>query len=108
MDTNSITVIVVLFALVAVVGFVVYRRKAKVKMEALGVKMEMGAENDPTVIPTNPSRRRGGIFGNWSIGKTRMKVKGTGEIADNRSMGDTDLKVDATPPATKPRGKRTR
>ena len=96
MDTNTI-LLVALIALILIGAFAVYRRKVNMRFKIPGVEMKLDATNDPTRPPaTTPPTARSGIFRNWSIGKTRIEVKGSEAIADNRSVGDTELKADAT------------
>jgi hypothetical protein len=100
MDTNStIIVIAVVFALVVIIGFIIFRRRAKVDLELPGskLKFEGGNSNTTTSKETNPKRKSNGIFGNISIGKTRMKVEGSGTIAENKSIGDTELTKEDAP-----------
>jgi hypothetical protein len=109
MDTNSI-LLVALIALILIGAFTVYRRRVNMRFKIPGVEMKLDAANDPTpTTTTSPHTARSGIFRNWSIGKTRMEVRGSEAIADNRSVGDTELKADATssqPPTTASRPKR--
>lgn len=97
MDTNSMIVIVaVVFAIVIILGFIVFRRKAKVDVELPGSKLKFEGSNN-TTTGESVSNKSNGIFGNLSIGKTRMEVRGRGTIANNKSIGDTELTKDDLP-----------
>ena len=97
MDTNTMIVVVAtLFVVLIVVGFILYRRKAKVGIELPGSKLEFEGSNDSPKDRVQKNRRSNGIFGNWSIGKTRIRIKGQGTITDNVSVGDTEIKVENT------------
>jgi len=101
MDTNTMIVIIVaLFAVIIVIGFIVYRRKAKVKVEVPGGRLNFEAANDPTSAASSRSPRvRAGILRNWFIGKTRVQVKGTEVVEGNVGVGDTELGAESIPPA---------
>lgn len=98
MDTNiTIVVIAIIFAVIIISGLIIYRRKAKVGIELPGSKLNFEGTNDSTIGHSKPRNVSNGIFGNLSIGKTRMGVKGSGTIANNKSIGDTELtKEDAS------------
>jgi hypothetical protein len=109
MDTNTMIVLVVaLFVILVVVGFLLYRRKARVGIETPAGKLNF--EGDNTSSPARASSSKGGIFGNRFWGKTRIEVKGAymQPIHDNVTVGDTEITTDTTPtpPAHKPRPKR--
>lgn len=99
MDSNSTIIIVaIIFALVIIIGFIIFRQKAKVDLELPGSKLKFEGGNSNTKSKeANPKNRTNGIFGNLSIGKTQMKVKGSGTISDNKSIGDTELTKEDTP-----------
>lgn len=91
MDTNTTIIAVALLVVVVILsGFLVYRRKTKVDLEVSGNKFGFEGENESK--PVEASKKTGrGIFGNISIGKTRMKVIGNETIEGNKSVGDTEL-----------------
>lgn len=67
-------------------------------LELPGSKLKFeGGNSNTKANEANPKTRSNGIFGNLSIGKTRMKVKGSGAIADNKSIGDTELMKEDAP-----------
>lgn len=111
MDTNTMIVLIVaFFVIIVVVGFIIYRHKAKVGVEVPGGKLNFEASNDSTTpVSNHSSQPKSGIFRNWSIGKTRVEIKGSDtSIADNVSIGDTELTTDSsspTPPTDKPHSK---
>ena len=77
--------------LVIIFGFIIFRRKAKVNVELPGSKLKFEGSNRSTTSDSDSKKRSNGIFGNFSIGRTRMKLKGRGTIANNKSVGDTEL-----------------
>jgi hypothetical protein len=92
MDTNTMILLIsIVFAIVVIIGFIVYKRKAKVGIELPGGKLNFEGGND-TSSHLAKVRSSKGIFGNISIGKTRLESKGTGTIANNTSIGDTEIK----------------
>jgi len=94
MDTNTMIVIVaILFVVLIAIGFILFRRKAKVDIELPGSKLKFEGSNDSSKDERQKVRRTNGIFGNWSFGKTRMEIKGQSTITDNVSVGDTELIV---------------
>jgi len=99
MDTNSTIIIVSLvFALVIITGFILFRQKAKVNLKLPGTEMNFeGGNNHKGSNETNPKNRSNGIFRTLSIGKTRIKVKGSGTIADAINIGDTALTKEDMP-----------
>jgi hypothetical protein len=100
MDTNTMIVLVVaFFALIVLVGFVIYRRKARVGVEVPGGKLSFEATSEsPAATASRPRKTSAGILGNVSIGRTRMKVRGPETIANNVSIGDTELEAESVPP----------
>jgi hypothetical protein len=92
MDANTtITVVAGIFAIVIVIGFIIYRRNAKVGVELPGSKLNFEGSNDTKSPSTNSKAASNGIFSNISIGKTRIGVKGDGTVSNNMSIGDTEL-----------------
>jgi len=75
MDTNTLIAIVIA-AIVVIIGFIIYRRKAKVDVDVPGGKLKFEGGNSATSGEAKPRNRSNGIFGNLSIGKTRVEVKG--------------------------------
>jgi hypothetical protein len=110
MDNNTLTAIVVVviaFVILAIIGMFVKQRFTG-SVKAPGVEMKVGAEDAANAERTG--KTRSGIFGNLSIGRTRIEVKGNETIADNRSIGDTEMKADSqsrsATPSSKTRNKR--
>lgn len=101
MDTNTTNIIIaIIIAFVVIVGFLIFRRKAKLDLELPGSKLKFEGEgsNNKTKSPeTNVKAKTNGIFENFSIGKTRIKVKGGGAISENKSVGDTELTKEDMP-----------
>lgn len=109
MDTNTMIVLVAaLFVILVVIGFLLYRRNARVGIETPAGKLNF--EGDNTTPPAGAQLSKRGIFGNRFWGKTRIEVKGAHAqpIHDNVTVGDTEIKADTTPtpPAQKPHPKR--
>ena len=95
MDTNmTVIVVAIVFAIVIVIGFFIYRRNTKVGVELPGSKLNFEGSNDTKSQSTNSKGASNGIFRNISIGKTRIGVKGKGTVANNMSIGDTELHKD--------------
>jgi hypothetical protein len=93
-DNNTMIVLVtLLFIVLIIIGFLLFRRKTKVGIELPGGKLNFEGSNEPSVEKSKVSK---GILRNLSLGKTRMEIKGTGAIADNISVGDTELRVAET------------
>ncbi|MBN8654460.1 MAG: hypothetical protein J0M11_01900 [Anaerolineae bacterium] len=106
MDTNTTIIAVALLIVVVILsGFLIYRRKTKVDLEVSGNKFGFEGENDskPVVVTKKTSR---GIFGNLSIGKTRMKVVGNETIEGNKNIGDTELTAEEKTSQTKEKKKK--
>ncbi len=99
MDTNTTIIIVtIILAVVIIIGFLIFRRKAKVDLELHGNKLKFEGENPNTKSKeSTPAKKSNGIFANWSIGKTKIKVTGSGAIADNKNIGDTELTKEDSP-----------
>jgi hypothetical protein len=106
MDTNSTIIIVaIVFALVIIIGFIIFRRKAKVDLELPGSKLKFDGSNEAKPGEIRSKTPANGIFGNLSLGRTRMKVKGSGTISDNKSIGDTELTKEDIPSISKKKNK---
>ncbi len=102
MDNNTAIVLVaLLFVVLIIIGFLLFRRKTKVGIELPGSKLNFEGSNENN---SEKSKTLKGIIRNWSIGKTRMEINGSSTIADNVNMGDTELKVNE--PALKAKRKR--
>jgi len=67
MDTNTLIAIVIA-AIVVIIGFIIYRRKAKVDVDVPGGKLKFEGGNSATSGEAKPRNR--------SNGKTRVEVKG--------------------------------
>lgn len=93
-DNNTMIVLVaLLFVLLIIIGFLLFRRKAKVGIELPGSKLNFEGSNE---TGAEKSKATKGILRNWSFGKTRIEINGQGTIADNVNTGDTELKVNET------------
>jgi len=108
MSTETMVIlIVVLFAIIVVVGFAVYGRRAKVRIEVPGGKLDFeGSNDDASAMSSQPRRTPSGILGNLSIGKTQMRAEGGETIANNISVGDTDMSATSRNSMEKPSRKR--
>jgi hypothetical protein len=107
MDANSTAIIIaIIFAVIIIAGFIIFRRRAKVDLELPGSKLKFEGGNDSAKsVKTGSKNKSNGIFGNISIGKTRIKVKGSGAVAENKSVGDTTLTKEDLPSTTKKKSK---
>lgn len=95
MDTNTTIVIVAaLFVILVIVGFLIFRRKTKVDIQLPGGKLNFEGSNDPSKGKEKGHVASHGIFGNLSIGKTRLEVTGKEAIAKNVSLGDTEISLE--------------
>jgi hypothetical protein len=94
MDSNTMIVLVaLLFVVLIIIGFILFRRKTKVGIELPGSKLNFEGSNETAGKKPTTSK---GILRNWSFGKTRMEINGPSTISDNVRAGDTELKVEET------------
>jgi hypothetical protein len=110
MDTNTTAfLIVIIIAIVIIIGFIIFRQKAKVGINVHGNKLNFEGSNDTTSKVSNSKARSNGIFRNFLIGKSDIEVHGKGTVADNIGVGNTKInKSDKNSNLVEPETKRNK